>query len=393
MIRRFYFISVVSILFVTGCKNKTGEGGFTVDGKISGSQAKMIYLEEIPVATMQRVIVDSAELGSNGGYELSANAKEATVFNLRLDQNPYPLASLINDSKKVTVNAAFNSQNPQFTETYEVKNSEASSQMKSFMETFNGRLQEIFLNTSRADSLRQINPADSSIALHDMNVTKEAQAARNIAMDFISKSKNPALVMYILGYYQTSANNPNFRLQALTNEEVRQIVDRVNSENPSHSGVMAIKTTLDAQIRKDQGLIGMTAPDFSMADTEGNQVALNSFRGKYVLVDFWASWCKPCRMENPNLVRVYNSYKDKNFTILGVALEKPGQKEAWLRAINEDNLGWKQISDLQFWDSPVVVQYGIQGIPFNVLLDPAGKILAQGLRGEMLDAKLREILK
>jgi hypothetical protein len=96
-------------------------------------------------------------------------------------------------------------------------------------------------------------------------------------------------------------------------------------------------------------------------------------------------------MENPNLVRVYNTYKDKNFTILGVALEQPGQKAQWLKAINDDKLTWKQISDMQFWNSPVVPQYGIQGIPFNVLLDPSGKVIAQGLRGEMLDAKLKSL--
>ena len=389
MIRRYQFISVLLVIFI-GCKSKTEEGDFNVSGKISNSQAKMIYLEEVPVATMQRIIVDSAEL-KNGNYELSANAKEATVFNLRLDQNPYPVASLINDSRKVTVNASFNSPNNQFTETYEVKNSEASSQMKTFMESFNGKLQEIFLNIRLADSLRQVNPADSSIAVYDSKISTEALAARNIAMDYIGKSKNPALVMYILGYYQTSANNPNFRLQALSNDEVSQVVNRVNAEYPQHSGVMAIKTTLDAQVRKDQGLIGLTAPDFSMPDTEGQPVSLSSFRGKYVLVDFWASWCKPCRMENPNLVRVYNTYKDKNFTILGVALEQPGQKAQWLKAISDDKLSWKQISDMQFWNSPVVALYGIQGIPFNVLLDPSGKVIAQGLRGEMLDAKLKSL--
>ena len=386
------YVTVI-VLMIVSCKSKTEEGEFKVNGKISNSQAKMIYLEEIPVATMQRIIVDSASLDKNGEYELTATAKEATVFNLRLDQNPYPLASLINDSKKVTVNASYNSQNPQFTETYEVKNSEASSAMKSFMERFNGKLQAIFMNMQKADSLRQLNPNDSAILALDLNAAGEAQMARNIAMDHISKTKNPALVMYILGYYQTSANNPNFKLAALTNDEVSGIVNRVHNENPAHAGVLAIKTTLDAQVRKSQGLIGLTAPEFSMTDTEGKVISLSSYRGKYVLVDFWASWCKPCRAENPNLVRVYNTYKDKNFTILGVALERPGQRDEWLKAIKDDNLSWKQLSDLQFWNSPVVAQYGIEGIPFNVLLDTSGKVIAQGLRGEMLDAKLREVIK
>jgi peroxiredoxin len=138
--------------------------------------------------------------------------------------------------------------------------------------------------------------------------------------------------------------------------------------------------------------IGRQAPEISLPDTEGRTVKLSSFRGKYVLVDFWASWCGPCRRENPNVVDAYNQFKNKNFTVLGVSLDRPGQKENWIKAIREDKLTWTHISDLKFWQSEVVPVYQVGSIPFNVLVDPDGKIVAENLRGNALGQKLQEVL-
>jgi len=139
--------------------------------------------------------------------------------------------------------------------------------------------------------------------------------------------------------------------------------------------------------------VGSAAPDFTMNDPEGKAVALSSFKGKYVLIDFWASWCGPCRQENPNLVAAYHEFKERNFTVLGVSLDRPNGKDAWLKAIQDDQLAWTQVSDLQFWNNAAAKLYGVRGIPANFLIDPQGTIVAKNLRGEELHTKLQELLQ
>ena len=137
--------------------------------------------------------------------------------------------------------------------------------------------------------------------------------------------------------------------------------------------------------------IGQVAPEFSLPDTAGVSVSLSSFRGKYVLLDFWASWCPPCRRENPNVVKAYQQYKDKNFTIIGISLDK--DKEKWLKAIADDQLTWTHLSDLKYWDSEIPALYGVRGIPANVLLDPEGVIVAKNVTGKALWETLEKTLR
>ena len=149
---------------------------------------------------------------------------------------------------------------------------------------------------------------------------------------------------------------------------------------------------LDGIIKRlERVQIGQVAPEFSLPDTAGVSVSLSDFRGKYVLLDFWASWCPPCRRENPNVVKAFQQYKDKNFTIIGISLDK--DKAKWQKAIADDQLTWTHVSDLKFWDSEIPALYGVRGIPANVLLDPNGVIIARNITGEALQNTLKEVVK
>ena len=169
---------------------------------------------------------------------------------------------------------------------------------------------------------------------------------------------------------------------------VKQLYDKLDERAKRTIAGKALAARLDVLKRS---AIGSQMMNFTQADTLGSTVPFTAFKGKYVLVDFWASWCGPCRAENPNVLKAYNAYKDKGFTVVGISLDEKGDK--WKKAIRDDNMPWAELSDLKGWKNEVSDYFGIQGIPSNLLVDPSGKIVARDLRGEALDQKLNELLK
>jgi peroxiredoxin len=392
---KYQILIPCSLVLLASCNLfNSSKDKFVVKGTISGNPGKMVYLIESAIAAKQAFTVDSSPVDERGHFSLHTGKKEAATYLLRIDINDYPAVAVINDAPEITLDIKFNKEAPQIPESYEVKGSPASSRLKEFITRFGKNEEQLYFFDKRSDSLSHETNKNADIAALQAQRSQVADSLKLFVTRSIDQSGNPALAMFELGNYQQNAVVPGFKLPPYGEEEIRNMINALALKYPGHEGMAAQKNMMDEMAAKAPATwVGRQAVDFSLPDPGGKMISLSSFRGKYLLVDFWASWCSPCRRENPNVVKAFSRFHNKNFAILGVSLDT--DKQNWLQAIKDDKLNWTQISELKGWESqPVnIYNFGQVGIPYNILVDPEGKIIGERLQGDALEEKLAAVLK
>ncbi len=374
-----------AIMILTGCKNNT----FLISGTLTNPvNGEYIFLDQLK--SNELTTVDSVKVSADGKFSFKGEIKNPAFYLVKFNDNNF-LTLLVDPGDKIILDAKHDSLNFPVS----VEGSEGTEQMAIYNRTMSKTinklraLNDIYMKNSDNPNLAAVMDSLDNLAqgyLEEINEYTKKYIDRNLG----------SLVSLVALYQQVAPS-----VYVLNPEKDISYFEKVDSSMYSkypdydpvatlHEQVKQLKTGMHGEPTTEEAGVGAEAPEISLPNPEGDTIKLSSTRGSVVLLDFWASWCSPCRRENPNLVKAYSLYHNKGFQIFQVSLDKV--REAWLDGIKEDQLGkWIQVSDLKYWNSVVVPLYKIESIPCNYLLDKNGRIIASNLRGEQLQNKLAEI--
>jgi len=374
------------VFFVSSCENEPEH--FTISGEIKNANGEKLYLMELQTDKIVRI--DSVILNNEGVFSFKAQTDVPKFYALRTAPNNY-LTLIVNPYDDIVVKA----EGRNLAKDPIIEGSEESkkiAELRSRLDKSVEKLDSLGIYYQSLIGTNELNRVKDSIQQVSQKII-ETQV--NYSREFVEE--NAESLAGLMALYQQIAPrkyvlNPqdDFTYFTLVDSSLMAKYPKSDAVQALHTQVEEIKRQRKAsqEISEVAG-IGITAPEIELPNPEGDTIALSSLRGKYVLLDFWASWCRPCRIENPNLVESYQKYHDKGFEIYQVSLDK--KKESWVEAIEKDNLTWMHVSDLKYWNSEAAELYKVQSIPASFLLDKSGKIIAKNLRGDALEAKLSEI--
>lgn len=359
------------------------QGRFEIEGKVdslkNGDKIYLVY----QIEDLQKS--DSAQV-QNGRFAFKGKLEYPVYSTLYLHKNPY-VNKLARSEKMDFFRFYIEPTNIRVIARDSLKNlvvtgspaNELHKELRAMLKANDDKFEEL---RKEFEALPEEKRKDK--AVYDSVIEREKQILReSYQVHLLFAGKHPDSYLSVISLAHIAA-------QPEMNEGVKKAYQHLSAQLKRTSLAKGIPVSLAAPGNTQ---IGKTAPDFEQSTTDGKRVRLSDFKTQYVFLDFWASWCGPCRAENPNVVAVYNKYKDKGFTVLGVSLDGPGQKNAWMTAIKEDQLNWIQVSDLKGWENSVARIYGIRSIPANFLIDPSRKIIARDLRGKELAEKLEMVFK